>query len=358
MFEEQTERVSRFSALQAFQDRILEAIANGVITLSPNREITTFNRAAEATFDVRAEQIIGKDAYALGRLIPDFPELLDTFFASGAVALRAETEAERADGKNRVIEIRLSPLASSDGAGVAIVVTDVTRQRKLEQAHEAEVARAVQVKEAFSRYLAPHVVESLMRDPGSIKLGGERSRATTFFADVRGFTSLAAQLSPDRVVEILNTYFEEAVRLVFEHEGLLDKFYGDGVMAIFGPPLVRQDDAARAVSAAIKLHEVVAQLGPRLDYPLRISVGLATGDVVAGHFGSKLRMDYTVIGDAVNLASGLQSAAPPGVIYIDEATYAAAGPVAASAQRLAARVKGRTELVTAYAIYPLVTAPV
>jgi adenylate cyclase len=139
---------------------------------------------------------------------------------------------------------------------------------------------------------------------------------------------------------------------VFEHEGLLDKFYGDGLMAVFGPPLVRPDDAARAVAAAIDLHEVVAELGPRLEYPLQISVGLSTGDVVAGHFGSSRRMDYTVIGDAVNLANGLQAAAPPGAIYCDEATIAAAGTISRPLHRLSVRVKGRDELVTAYAIFP------
>jgi adenylate cyclase len=352
LFEQERERVARISALQAFQTRILEAIANGVITLSARREITTFNRAAEATFGLASEKMSGKSAYVIGASIPEFPELLDTFFSSGAVSLRAEVEARRSDGKLLVLEIRLSPLASPDGTGVAIVVTDVTHQRKLEEAHAAEVQKAVRIQESFSRYLAPHVVDSLVHDPDSIRLGGERSRATMFFADVRGFTSMAASLPPERVVEILNAYFEEAVRIVFQHEGLLDKFYGDGVMAVFGPPRVRENDAARAVAAAIDLHDVIAQLAARIDYPLQISVGLATGVVVAGHFGSAKRMDYTVIGDAVNLASGLQSAAPPGSIYCDEETIAAAGPIERPLHRLAARVKGRRELVTAYAIFP------
>jgi PAS domain S-box-containing protein len=350
MFEQERERVARISALQAFQTRILEAIANGVITLSAKREITTFNRAAETTFGIASEKMNGKSALAIGASIPEFPELLDTFFSSGAVSLRAEVEAERNDGKPLVLEIRLSPLAGLDGTGVAIVVTDVTQQRKLEEAHAAEVQKAERIQESFSRYLAPHVVDSLVHDPDSIRLGGERSRATMFFADVRGFTSMAATLPPERVVEILNGYFEEAVRIVFQHEGLLDKFYGDGVMAVFGPPRVRENDAARAVAAAIDLHDVVAELGPRINYPLQISVGLATGVVVAGHFGSAKRMDYTVIGDAVNLASGLQSAAPAGAIYCDAETIAAAGPISRPLRRLAARIKGRTELVTAYAI--------
>ena len=124
------------------------------------------------------------------------------------------------------------------------------------------------------------------------------------------------------------------------------------MMAVFGPPRARDDDAARAVAAAISLQEIVADLEPRIGYPLVISIGLATGDVVAGHFGSTRRMDYTVIGDAVNLANGLQSAAPAGSIYCDEATYIDAGPIALPIERVKARIKGRSELVSAYAITP------
>ncbi len=345
------ERLAGIAAQQQFQTRILEAIANGVITLSPTREITTFNRAAESTFGMPSETMHRKDASALAVVIPEFPGLLETFFQSGGVHLRAEVEATRSDGTRLTLEIRLSPLESPEGKGVAMVVTDVTKQRRLEVAHEAQAEKSTRVEASFSRYLAPHIVKSLMDDPNSFRLGGERKRATMCFADIRGFTSLAARLPAERVVEILNSYFDEAVKIVFEYDGMLDKFYGDGLMAVFGTPRVRSDDAGRAVAAAIRLHEVVARLRPKLDYPLKISVGLATGDVVAGHFGSAERMDYTVIGDAVNLASGLQTAAPAGAIYCDEATIAAAGTVSHPMQRLATRIKGREDLVTAYGIF-------
>ena len=344
--------LERIYGLQQFQTRILEAIASGVITLSPTREITTFNRAAEMTFGLPSETMNGRAADALARAIPEFPELLETFFLSGGIHLRAEVDATHSDGTALVLEIRLSPLDNPEGKGVAMVVTDVTKQRGLEVAHDAQVEKATRIEASFSRYLAPHIVKSLMNDPGSIRLGGERKRATMFFADIRGFTSLAARLPAERVVEMLNAYFDEAVKIVFAFDGMLDKFYGDGLMAVFGTPLTRADDAARAIAAAMRLHEVVAKLGPTLAYPLEISVGLATGDVVAGHLGSAQRMDYTVIGDAVNLANGLQSAAPAGAIYCDEATFTAAGSAAPPMQRLGARIKGREDLVTAYRVVP------
>jgi adenylate cyclase len=353
MFEEERDRLQSLSAHKEFQTNILEAIANGVVTFSPKDSIiTTFNRSAEATFGIGADQMLGKPAGALRAVIPDFTELLGTFFASGAVQLGAEVEAMRSDGTELTLEMRLSPLESDTGTGVAMIVTDVTEHRDLEAAHAAELAKAARVGESFSRYLAPHIVKSLMENPSSIQLGGERRRATMLFADIRGFTSIAAHMPVDRVVEILNTYFDEAVKILFAHEGLLDKFYGDGLMAVFGPPRVRAGDAGRAVAAAIALHDIVGRLRTRLDHPLQISIGLATGEVIAGHFGNARRMDYTVIGDAVNLASGLQSAAPPGGIYCDEATIVAAGEISQPVGRVAVRVKGRSELITAYAIFP------
>jgi len=351
-FEEEHQRAQRMADLQAFQDRLLEAIANGVITLDAEQRITSFNRAAETTFGVSAAKIVGAEATVLTRYVPDFPELIATYFASGGVLLRAEVDARRPDGAELTMQLRFTPLETPEEKGLAVVITDVTQQRRLEEAHAAERAHTTAIQESFSRYLAPHVLQSLVENPSSVQLGGERYRATMLFADVRGFTSLAATLEPERVAEILNTYFEEAVRIIFEYDGLLDKFYGDGLMAVFGPPRPREDDAKRAVAAALRLRDAMRDgLKTRLSDPLGISIGLATGDVVAGHFGSRQRMDYTVIGDAVNLAQGLQSAAPAGAVYLDEATYLAAAP-GGQFHRLAARVKGRGELVSAYATLP------
>jgi PAS domain S-box-containing protein len=353
LFGAERERASRLSELQGFQSRLLEAIANGVVTLSPQRMITSFNRAAEMTFGVAANAMLGRHAGSIGQFLPELVEMLDLFYDNGAVLLRAEIEGRRRDGTELTVEIRLTPLETAEGVGVALVLTDVTRQRRLEQENEAERARAEAIQKSFSRYLAPHVVQSLVNDPGSVRLGGERRRATMLFADIRGFTSLAARLSPERVVEILNTYFDVAVRIVFEFDGLLDKFYGDGMMAVFGAPRARDDDARRAVRAALALHDAVrAEIAPRLDYPIAISIGLATGDVVAGHFGSPLRMDYTVIGDAVNLAQGLQNAAPAGGIFIDEETYRLASPTPRPFHRVGARVKGRKDLIAVHAMLP------
>ena len=326
---------------------LFEAIASGIIALDADRRIVAFNRAAGTTFGIYEDDVLGRDAAALDHYLPDLGEMLETFFASGAAELRAEVNGWRAPDQELTLELRMTPLALVAGHGVAVVVNDRTVQRALEEAHSAQIQRANMIEAAFSRYLAPHVVRALIANPGAVSLGGVRQRATTLFADIRGFTGLAAQLPADHVVDLLNRYFEEAVRVVFAHEGLLDKFYGDGLLAVFGPPLVRDDDARRAVQAALQLINAVDRLNEHLDTPLAISIGLGTGDVVAGHVGSARRMDYTVIGDAVNLAAGLQQAAAPGTVCCDEATYRAA-ELALDAEPLAVQVKGRSDPVVAY----------
>jgi len=336
-----------------FGARFREAVTIGIVTLDSDGNVATCNRAAAATFGVAVADLAGSPVAALERFMHELGELVLIFERSGGLQLRAEVEGSNAAGRDLDLEVQLAPL-DDDSGGLAILVADVTRHRRLEATHAAHVDKAERVAASFSRYLAPHVLASLLADPGSIALGGERLRATTLFADVRGFTALAARLPAERVVEILNGYFQAAVALVHENGGLLDKFYGDGLMAVFGAPRPRADDAARALATALALPGAVARISERLGQPLHISVGCATGDVVAGHIGAIRRMDYTVIGDSVNLASGLQVAAPPDTVYCDVATYAAANTTVATTRRIAARVKGRDELVPAYELVPIV----
>jgi len=327
----------------------LEALAGGVVAVDATHRIIAFNRVAEQTFGLAAADVVGKDASALNGTIADLVEMLETFFDSGTHELRAEVQGRHAGGNiTLTLEVRMVQLDLDGGTGVAIAITDRTARRELEEANAAHVARAAAIEQTFSRYLAPHVVRDLMRDPQALRLGGTRHRATMLFADIRGFTEIAARLSADKVVELLNQYFSVAVDAVHAYEGLLDKFYGDGLLAVFGPPRSRDDDARRALLTAKRLHEEVERLNPLLARPIAISIGIATGDVIAGHVGSPSRTDYTVIGDAVNLASGLQNAAPPGMTYCDRATFDAAGIEVAGAP-IAVRVKGRAEPVYAYA---------
>jgi adenylate cyclase len=348
LFRDQQAKLREISQLEEFQSRVLSSITSGVITLDNERKITTFNDAAAATFGVSAESMTGKGLDDLEHLIPGISMLVWNFEALGFG--RTETAGSHPSGTSLVVEIRISRLELGDDEhGIAIAITDLTQQRELERQHEAEVEREKHIEASFSRYLAPHVVQSLMKNPDSVGLGGERVPATILFADIRGFTAMSTRMEAEKVVELLNSYLDVAVNIVFRNDGLLDKFYGDGLMAVFGPPRVRPDDPARAIKTALGLLNAVDTINPHLSQPLSISVGIATGEVVCGHIGSKRRMDYTVIGDAANLASRLEAASPPGNIFTDEPTYLASG-LNWPAEKMSAKVRGRDDMVTIYSL--------
>jgi class 3 adenylate cyclase/PAS domain-containing protein len=348
LFDQLRARLEEIERLEQLQARVLSSITNGVITVDGNGIIASFNDAAAETFGVPGATMLGKPARALEALLPG----ITTFLSEPTLPNRpAEMQANHPTRGTLALEVRIAPIDLPDGTqtlGHAIAVTDLTERRKLERLHQADVEQRRLIQEAFARYLAPHVVEQLMSAPGGVSLGGERAIATILFADISGFTELADRLDAERVVEILNAFLSAAVQVVFDHDGLLDKFYGDGLMVVFGPPRVRNDDASRALAVATALHAAAATIEAE-GKPLRLSIGIATGDVVAGHIGSPKRMDYTVIGDAANLASRLQSACPAGSTYVDERTYNRLGTTP-PAEKLIAKIRGKAEPVTIYAI--------
>jgi adenylate cyclase len=167
------------------------------------------------------------------------------------------------------------------------------------------------VKRLFSRYVSKDVCEQLMADPSRARLGGARRTMTVLFSDIRGFTTFSEQGQPEEIVAQLNEYFTRMVHVVFEHRGTLDKFVGDAVMALFGAPLDDADHAEHAVQAGLAMLDELATLNERWASEgrptLDIGIGINTGEMVAGNIGSESIMSYTVIGDAVNLASRLES---------------------------------------------------
>jgi adenylate cyclase len=348
LFDELRGRLDEIVRLEQFQARVLGSITSGVVTVDGRGAVATFNDAAAETFGISGATMIGKPARALEALIPGITTMIGE---STLPAKAGEVIANHPTRGQLVLEVRIAPVDLPDGTetfGHAIAVTDLTERRKLERLHADDVEQRREIREAFARYLAPHVVEQLMRAPGGVALGGERAIATILFADIAGFTELAERLDAESVVEILNGFFTAAVQIVFDHDGLLDKFYGDGLMVVFGPPRVREDDASRALAVAGALHQAAATI-TAAGQPLRLSIGIATGEVVAGHIGSPRRMDYTVIGDATNLASRLQSAAPPGATFLDGTTYARLQHKP-PAEKLVAKIRGKSEPVTIHAL--------
>jgi class 3 adenylate cyclase len=189
---------------------------------------------------------------------------------------------------------------------------------------EQKVIAESQARSLLSRYLSPEVVELVIADPDKLRLRGEEREVTVMFADVCGFTMIAEDLPPDRQVALLNEIFTFATEIIHKRGGMIDKFIGDAVMAVWGAPDSHPDDAVRAVHAAEDLRRWIetgnrkwrAQYGVEI----AIAIGINTGTVVAGNIGSEKRVEYTVIGDVVNVAARLESMAQPGQILLSEAT--------------------------------------
>ncbi len=181
------------------------------------------------------------------------------------------------------------------------------------------------VKNLLGKYVAPQVAKKLLSSEGGVTLSGERRECAIMFTDIRGFTSFSENMAPEKLVAKLNEYFTQMVDVVFEHEGTLDKFIGDALMAVWGAPVPFEDKELRAVKCALKMQAALKQLNlKRLtnnQVPLTMGIGINTGVVVSGNLGSDKRTDYTVIGEEVNLASRLCSKAAPGQVLISDSMY-------------------------------------
>ena len=183
--------------------------------------------------------------------------------------------------------------------------------------------REALVRSNFERYFAPNVAADIAQQDGAVRLGGERRPITVLFSDIRGFTAISESMSPDAVAQMLSEYFTEMVEVIFEHGGTLDKFIGDAVMALWGAPISHSDDPDRAVEAAVAMQQAIEELNRRWVASGRpeigVGMGISHGDVFAGNIGSHRRLEYTVLGDAVNVASRLCAEAGPGEILVSEA---------------------------------------
>ncbi|MDB4990922.1 MAG: Adenylate cyclase, partial [Myxococcaceae bacterium] len=179
-------------------------------------------------------------------------------------------------------------------------------------------------RERFQRLLSPAIAEQVMNGKVEVAKGGQLRETTVLFSDIRGFTSMSESRDAQEIVDMLNEYFEQMVEIVFRYEGTLDKFVGDEIMALYGSPVKHDDDAVRAVRTALDMLEVLEQWNRervgRGQVPVYIGIGINSGEVVAGYLGSSKALEYTVIGDSVNVGARLCSAAKPGQILVSEDT--------------------------------------
>ena len=210
------------------------------------------------------------------------------------------------------------------------------------------------IKGAFQHYLSPTIIEQLVENPDMLSLGGERKVLTAYFSDVAGFSSISEKLSPEELVSLLNEYLTEMCDIILGYEGTVDKFEGDAIIAFFGAPISLDAHAKRACFASLdmqaKLVELRKMWREQGKPELNVRMGLNTGAMVVGNMGSKTRMDYTMMGDSVNLAARLEGAGKLYGIYtlISQFTYEVVGEFVEVRELDRIRVMGKEEPVVVY----------
>jgi len=237
-------------------------------------------------------------------------------------------------------------LISAVAAQTAMVVETVKAHKRLAR---EEVARA-----NYGRFMPEYVVKQMLENPDSFKLGGANQTVTILFADIRGFTAFSERENPEKVVGLLNRYFTAMSEIIFAHGGTLDKYIGDGLMAIFGAPTATPEDAKNALKTATAMQRRLATLNKELESEgisrVHVGIGLHTGVATIGYIGSEQRSEYTAIGDTVNLASRLESSARGGQILVSEATAQAGGDSFTFLPQESLTVKNRLQSVSLFEV--------
>ncbi len=262
-------------------------------------------------------QMPGMNGYEVCRAIKANP-------ATRFVPVVMLTALDRDEEKVKAVEAGADDFITKPFNSI-LLLTRVRALLHIKYLHDQLEARIRLLNEVLSRYLAEGVAQTILTDPERyLKLGGETRPLTILFADIRGFTAFTEQRTAQEVVETLNQIFPELTRVIFAHRGTFDKFLGDAVMAFWGAPLSEPDDTFRAVRAAVEMREKFYQLRAHEKSKfagLGLGIGLNSGDATVGNIGSDKVMDYTIIGDTVNVAKRLQEAAASGEILISRATY-------------------------------------
>jgi len=330
--------------MKNYNESILKSLSNGVITLDASNNIIKANNATLGILGVSEEQILDKPAV---RLFHDknawVLERVAKVVETGEIDLTVDTEFHLESGNPVSVNLTAVPLidVKEEPIGCMLILEDITSEKR--------------VKSTMSRYMSREVVERLLSGGDSV-LGGNSQEVTVLFSDVRRFTSIAEQLGARETVAMLNEYLTEMVDVVLTHGGVLDKYIGDAIMALFGVPFRGENDADNAMAVAIDMMTALAAFNARRkalgQNPFEIGIGLNTGDMVAGNIGSPKRMEYTVIGDNVNLAARLESATKQygGGILASQFTLDALKkkPIYRTADLML--VKGKAKPVAAYEI--------
>ena len=324
-----------------FNESILGSIATGVITLDNLGEVDSINSAGLKILKTEKDNVVGNHYMYLFEKDEELLELI----ANSEIENKVSSElgiSLNTVSKDTVINASVSPRLDPEGnkQGSVIALEDISDVSK--------------VKNTFKRYVSKQVVDELLGDDGKLNLGGEQREVTILFTDIRGFTSMSEKMKPERVVTTLNEYFSDMIDIVFKNNGTLDKIIGDELMVLYGAPISGDNDTVRAVETAVEMQHKIKELNidrkKRKEPPILVGAGINKGLVVSGNIGSRDLMDYTVIGDTVNVASRLCAAAGPGEIMVSSSVYGATKKEFSYDKLEPIKVKGKEKKVPVFLI--------
>ena len=283
-----------------YNESILRSMSNGVVTLNAGNVVSKVNHSALRILQRGENEILGRE---IGQIFSGpnswVTNSLDKVLRTGRTD--STVDSDLVLGARNAVSVNMTAVPLQDmhdeRIGSMLIMEDITREKRL--------------RNTMSRYMSKAVMDELL-EGGNAALGGASREVSVLFSDIRGFTTMSERLGPRETVAMLNDYFTDMVDVVFAHNGILDKYIGDMIMAVFGSVRSTKDDAANAVKVGSRMMMALRELNLRRNVagqePIRIGIGISTGDVVAGSIGSPKRLEYTVIGDRVNLAERLQNA--------------------------------------------------
>jgi len=361
LFQEVKQKLKEIEDLHRYQESIFSSMTNLLITTDKKGNIHYFNKAAAERLGLTQENV-NKDIgnffnKSLNKKI--LKEIISTEKSHNEI-LGMEGIYSK-DNIEMDFSLNVSPLKNRAGRheGLTLLFTDQSKEQELKQKANLAVEERRIVKDMFSRYMSADVLKNLMESPELVQLGGSKKDATVFFADIRGYTSFSEGKEPEYIIEILNQYFSEAVEIVIKYNGYIDKFIGDCIMAAWGVPVVNQDrDAVSGVGCAIEIQELVRSKSRKFFHGkashLQVGIGMHSGPLISGNLGSSRRMDYSVIGDTVNIAARLEGVAKAGEVIITQQTRDLIGDHFKLKELTPVMVKGKEKPLHIFSVLKLV----